>query len=82
MTKMFIIGAVIVVLGGVGWAIASQMSAGDSMMKDDAMKENKNDAMMQDDPAMMKEDTMASTSDAMMQDDTMMEEKGDAMMTQ
>ena len=39
MTKILIIGAIVVVLGGVGWVAASQMNTGDSMMKDDAMME-------------------------------------------
>lgn len=67
MTKVLIVGAIVVVLGGVGWVVASQMNTGDNMMKDDAMMENKDDAMTQDDSAMMEKNTMASTSDTMMQ---------------
>lgn len=55
-TKVLIIGAAIVVLGGVGWVVASQMNAGDSMMKEDTMMEKPNDSMMEkDEGAMMEE---------------------------
>ncbi len=74
-TKVVGIVAAIVVLGGIGWAVASQMSAGDSMMKKEegAMLEKDNGAVMEADAGvMMKKDEGA-----------MMEKKDDgAMMAQ
>ena len=56
-TKVLIIIAAIIVLGGVSWVVASQMSAGDSMMKEDEIMEKPDDAMMEAEvDVMIKED--------------------------
>lgn len=77
-TKVLLIGAAIIVAGGVGWYAYSAQS-GDSMMKGD-------DAMMQKeatttDGAMMK-DEATTTEGAMMkkEDGVMIKAEGDAMM--
>ena len=56
-TKVFIIGAVIVLLGGVGWFAVSQNGGEDAMME----KPSAADTMMKDESAVAdKGDTMAS----------------------
>jgi predicted outer membrane protein len=62
MKKILIAGAIVVVLGAVGFAVASEMNGEDAMMKDEAM---------------MQKDTMATTSDSMMKDDKDAMMKGD-----
>lgn len=72
----WVIGLVILVIGGAGaYAAYNAAQPGDAMMQKDTM-EKSGDAMMKDDK--MSGDKMSSTSDAMMQDDKM-EKSGDAM---
>src|SRR3989344_4280779 len=46
-TKVLIIGAVIILLGGIGWFAVSQNGVEDSMMKDEQTTEKTDDAMME-----------------------------------
>jgi len=73
-TKVLVIGAVIIVLGGVGWFALSQSKSNDATMEksDETTIQKDESAMMEkkDDGAMMKNEG------------AMMEKDGDAMMLQ
>ncbi len=79
-TKVLIIGAVVIVLGGIGWFAFSQSKGNDAMMEDKTMMEKSDETTMQkDDSAMMEK----KDDGAMMKDEgAMMEKDGDAMMQQ
>ena len=68
-TKVLIIGAVIILLGGIGWFAVSQNGVEDSMMKDEQTTEKTDDAMME----------KPSDADAMMKDESAVADKGDTM---
>lgn len=76
-TKMFLIGAAVIILGGIGWFAFS-----DGLMKDETMVEKTDDAMMKkDDGAMVEKGATEGTNDAMVEDkDTMIKEEDGAMM--
>lgn len=71
-TKVLIIGAVVIVLGGISWVAFSQGKGGDAMMEDKTMMQNDDSAMME------KKDDGAMTKD----EGAMMEKKDGAMMAQ
>src|SRR3989338_2996280 len=68
-TKVLIIGAVIILLGGIGWFAVSQNGVEDSMIKDEETTEKTDDAMME----------KPSDADAMMKDESAVADKGDTM---
>lgn len=78
--KVLIIGAVVIVLGGIGWFALSQSKGNDPMMEDKTMMEKSDETTMQkDDSAMMEK----KDDGAMMKDEgALMEKDGDAMMQQ
>lgn len=73
-TKAVVIGALIVLAGGVGWLVFYNQPGQEAAVGDSS------DTMMEGDNAAMHDDTMMEEGTAMEGDDTMMEGGEDAMM--